>query len=568
MKAQLGFMLLLVLLLPCVSSGQEAPLVLPDWTASGNQYLNAQIAADTAANGWVANRVYVLNRNGIYYVNALFRVDAGRTLKIRSDYDGSKHYKPTIYLYPTGTGGNPQNPPGNFIDLRGNLYLKNIMLSGYFEPVDSNLNNLQGGLINIPAAGVGANMYIDSCILKSSNGNHIRTDGAPGTVKVTNTIIGDMGFLGRSNLGAGKGIDLRNVSVDTCIFQNCTFVNWQDRIIRHFQSTAPIKYLRFDHNTLVNGMSYHGMLSLGKVGNRAFITNNLFIDPFSLGNDTDATRQAEFTDSGEKDAFGNPRMTWVISAPNDTTRWWVNNNYYAISDSGQAFYNQFQSAGVTGEGTPLTYNINARLNAVGQDTTTTFRKITLTLTKTPTLMNVMNRWYRATNGGNKTKATTNFTQSATKGHWLYDYDRKLVEYYYDTLNCTYSTGSQAYTGAQGGYPVGDLNWFPSKKALWAADAVSDVPAASAPPAEYSLNQNYPNPFNPATTIMYTVPKVSNVRLELFDMLGRKVATLVNEMKQPGEYHVAFDASRLPSGIYIYRLSAPEQTISKKMTLLK
>ena len=317
MRVALCFCLLTVAL-TSVSFSQEAPLVLPDFTVSG-QYLNAQIAADTAG-GWVANRVYVLNRNGIYRVNATFRVTAGNTLRIRSDYDGTKHYKPTIYLVPTGTGGSPQNPPGNFIDLRGNLYLTNLLVSGYFEPVDSNLNNIQGGLINVPTAGVGANMYIDSCIVKTTNGNHIRTDGSPGVVKLTNTIMADMGFLGRSNLGAGKGIDVRNVAVDSLIVQNCTFVNWQDRIIRHYQSTAPIKFLKFDHNTLVNGMSYHGMLSLGAVGSRAIITNNLIVDGVSLGNDTDAVRQAEFTDSGEKDAFGNPRMTWVIANPNDRMR--------------------------------------------------------------------------------------------------------------------------------------------------------------------------------------------------------------------------------------------------------
>ena len=76
------------------------------------------------------------------------------------------------------------------------------------------------------------------------------------------------------------------------------------------------------------------------------------------------------------------------------------------------------------------------------------------------------------------------------------------------------------------------------------------------------NQNYPNPFNPTTTIKYSVPNIkdanfassTNTQLIVYDILGRKVATLINENKQPGNYEVRFNASNLPSGVYFYRLS--------------
>ena len=92
----------------------------------------------------------------------------------------------------------------------------------------------------------------------------------------------------------------------------------------------------FDHNTIVNGMSYHGMLSLGITGEKIQITNNLLVDPFALGSDTDATRQAEY-ESGEFDEYGGPRMSWIFSVPNDSTEWVVSNNYYTISTAGQGF---------------------------------------------------------------------------------------------------------------------------------------------------------------------------------------------------------------------------------------
>jgi len=85
---------------------------------------------------------------------------------------------------------------------------------------------------------------------------------------------------------------------------------------------------------------------------------------------------------------------------------------------------------------------------------------------------------------------------------------------------------------------------------------------------YKLEQNYPNPFNPSTRIVYQIAATSNVNLEVFDMLGRKVATLVNERKEAGEYSVNFNASGLSSGVYFYRLQTDKFTQTKKMILMK
>jgi hypothetical protein len=75
------------------------------------------------------------------------------------------------------------------------------------------------------------------------------------------------------------------------------------------------------------------------------------------------------------------------------------------------------------------------------------------------------------------------------------------------------------------------------------------------PKRFELYQNYPNPFNPVTHIKYAVPKPSQVRIEIYNILGQRVQTLLNEEKPPGYYVVEFDASSLASGFYIYRLSA-------------
>jgi hypothetical protein len=92
--------------------------------------------------------------------------------------------------------------------------------------------------------------------------------------------------------------------------------------------------------------------------------------------------------------------------------------------------------------------------------------------------------------------------------------------------------------------------------------------SSEKPSSFKLAQNYPNPFNPATTITYQLPTFSDVKLEVFDVLGRKVASLVNATQPAGTYSVNFNASHLASGIYFYRLQAGSFVETKKMMLVK
>jgi hypothetical protein len=87
-------------------------------------------------------------------------------------------------------------------------------------------------------------------------------------------------------------------------------------------------------------------------------------------------------------------------------------------------------------------------------------------------------------------------------------------------------------------------------------------------ANFTLLQNYPNPFNPTTTISYQVPRTSHVVVKLFDVLGSEISVLVNEIKQTGTHEITFDASELPSGLYLYRMNVNNQTFTKKMMLAK
>lgn len=88
------------------------------------------------------------------------------------------------------------------------------------------------------------------------------------------------------------------------------------------------------------------------------------------------------------------------------------------------------------------------------------------------------------------------------------------------------------------------------------------------PVRVALSQNYPNPFNPTTVISFQSPVSSLVSIRIFDVLGREVATLVNEEKPPGKYNVTWDASNMPSGVYLYRLTAGASVLARKMIVVK
>jgi len=86
--------------------------------------------------------------------------------------------------------------------------------------------------------------------------------------------------------------------------------------------------------------------------------------------------------------------------------------------------------------------------------------------------------------------------------------------------------------------------------------------------QYKLDQNYPNPFNPSTKISYSIKEEGLVTLKVYDVLGKEIATLVNENKPKGIYEAEFNALQLPSGMYIYKIQAGSFTDAKKMLLTK
>ena len=546
----------LILILSGFSFGQSVLQLDP------NTELISQIIADTTANnGILPDRVYELVGGANYLCQQTF-YPVGGTLRLRSSNDE----KARIYLYPTGTGSTPQQPPGYFIRLLGgDLEMSGIALTGYFEPIDSNLNNVQGGMLRTDEEG--SNITLTNCVFSNIAGQVLRCNTSAKTVKITDCIFTNLGALTTSNFGAGKGLDLRASSIDSLILINNTWTNYQDRVVRHYNfgdptaGTGNIGYTLIDHNTMYNGMGFHGLLSMGNIGSKITITNNLFKDAFALGEDsTDATRSFEWANTGEFYPNGNNRIVWIFSAPNDTSEWVVSNNYYAISDSGQAFFDDFTQYPIV-EGSPLSWHINSRL---GADSVNAFTKIDdPMLANTQALMTNLMRWYESPAGGDRTKNTpcTCFDPATD------DMDRRPLDFWINDLDASYSTSSTAYTGSQGGFPAGDLNWFPTKKAEW-EDWITDVSDPGTQPSKYVLNQNYPNPFNPSTKISFVLAKSGFTTLTVYNLLGQKVATLLAGDMSAGNHEIYFNASNLSTGIYFYRLDSGSYSAVHKMMLIK
>ena len=97
---------------------------------------------------------------------------------------------------------------------------------------------------------------------------------------------------------------------------------------------------------------------------------------------------------------------------------------------------------------------------------------------------------------------------------------------------------------------------------------SSVEVEGVTPTEFILKQNYPNPFNPSTKIGFTLPTESNVKISIYNLIGQKVAEVVNSKFSAGNHSVDFNAANISSGIYFYKLEAESFTSIKKMQLMK
>jgi len=591
----------------------------------GNSVLNVFIGSDTAgtgpqgAHGQVAwqnrNRVYVLLAGQKYAWSAACSLAvAHRSLYIRGE-NGKDYTIPStltsvkrpVLRSITGTLATAWfvlNADDQIFSMR------NVCWTAYDENINpTDLRNATGTFITC-GTNARPNVYLDSCIFTGGvtvlnyGGRSLlslTTDGK--VVRIQNCVIGDWGTLQKSNLGAGRAVDFRSVGVDTLDMSNNTIFNIIDRVVRYLGSPKPIFSVKFNHNTIHNCTSYNGFVSLGWVDSAGAgpfeIKNNLFVDNYAFGPDTDVNRQIEFTDNPDLDVNGQPACSWFICRKNNTTHvtpWVISNNYYNISDSGKAIRNFATPAH------PLLYNSSSperiltsdmvkQLNANGGNATTAFTKLTkLSFVNAAQFPSKFCRWYfspadsgyvpktlavdscKGAGEGKRKYATapmpyfillTQFTQPYNQfSQFPYDLRRMTVDSIYDWLDCSYSATVNLKNASSDGKIVGSTMW---KFGTVLTSVGND---GSSLPNKFSLDQNYPNPFNPSTKIEYTLQIASHVTLKVYNVLGQVVATLVSEKQDVGTHSATFEASQFTSGVYFYKINAGNYTATRKMMLIK
>jgi hypothetical protein len=376
-------------------------------------------------------------------------------------------------------------------------------------------------------------------------------------------------------------------NVDTLLVENCTQINAQGTMYR-FRSPYQFKRIIFNHNTFVD-CAGSVFMNNGSQSNVS-LTNNLFVNV-----NVQPYPGIHSIDQGEQDPDWLP-MGLVNVYPdsadvaNRTPRKFLVDNNLLYWD-------------------PYLSNVVDTVNQLKVNSISDWQSQMILMNSRTTAMFDDETDYPYLTEGKTYTERPNFTDPKDLlGKQLFNL-KKLAVAIVDTTSSDMlpdwrltNTGSGKYinpdwpipvdlsytnatlkTGATGGFPVGDINWFPAQKVTWLAQRTAEyaqiqtaldgaVPAAvkniNALPAEYTLHQNYPNPFNPSTTISFSLPYSAGASLRVFDMLGREVATLVNGYTTSGTHEIQFNATNLASGVYFYKLTSGNITKIEKMMLLK
>lgn len=518
--------------------------------------LEDTIHGDTTATGERnnPNRVYELVRGAIYFMNGPIQTNGWPLNLVGQEEDPANPVMPPMLARGIREDG---SSPGQIIQTQGDVTLKNLFIQYLTPTLNRPWNPMQLRSDSI-------RFVMDNCVMENGNGLCFKQHGIGMTAIITNCYYRNCINPGQG--WGGRGFEFSNNAVDTLILVNNTYFNSSGFF---FQGrTNLINHARIEHNSIINTVKWPFQWSYPT---NAIISNNLFYNCHSYGETTldvpgqdfdgqwfgivniDTLPDDVLLNFGGTEADRNVELknnVWFYSqAIADYQQTIVDTLADSLDFDGMIFLNDRTQAMFDDDvGYPLFVEENT-LNADPEFVTNDVA------TSADTMVAWMQGWRNGTAG------------------WSWNYDPDGDEF--GTLiwpfpeDLSYSTASAAYTAATGGFPAGDLNWFPDKLAQW--DINSDVEdlAAKKAPASFTLQQNYPNPFNPTTTINYTIQKNAKVELRVYNTLGREVASIVNAKQNAGSYKVNFAGNDLASGIYIASLMIDgKQASSIRMLLLK
>jgi FlgD Ig-like domain len=498
---------------------------------------NTLVNAVAAAN---PGDVFILERGENKYYYSTEMVDALVPVTIKSEGDGDL---PIFFQIANETGGY------NGTDIRAQA---DIIIQGIaFSAIRTAGDRFARTGTAIAAGRDSIRMVVEECTFVGYGGRTLQPNAEHGTLIVRNCVETGNGRVNRAD--NGRFMDIREKGLDTLIIQNNTLLNCADRWIRHMgEPLGTLGYVLVDHNTFMNGTGYRPNFQFRKV-RELYFTNNIIINPAMLGTTTSGVRldEIEYTD---------PLKVCVFTITREDTNevLVMQNNNVWIDPRITAILGDLDLAnGDSVENAPL-------FNKAFEDRIDdkAYFQEELPFVHSVTIDSILPEIEIYAGG------TLGYNHSAFQFR---------TDEYAIGLDMSYGTSATSYTAAAGGFPLGDLNWYPAKKQEWVNAGMPIVNSIenvnNQLPDRLSLKQNYPNPFNPNTFIEFSLPETGNVKLTIYNILGQKITTLVNKNVSAGNYRSEWNGRNsagytVPSGVYIYRLQTADKTEVRKMMLLK
>lgn len=580
------FSMLLLLVLPAFaqdmqyvhSKSGDTLVVKDDIEFGGTNTLRNLMQSDSLAP---ATRVYFLKSGGIYScVN-----NPATSSKYRTIIMGPTQNIKTGTIVPPIISGSYATGVSTYggMNVNKDLLIKNIDL----EIGNSAGNN--GGWAFFNFGGPNMRLQVDNCIMEHTWWTWV--GGPPGFESVILTNNYFVNLTGHTCRRNGGVVDFNGTTKrqDTLVVQNCTHVNIQG-ILYKFRYGFVVNRAIFNHNDFIDCSSFV-VMNNGDQTNLS-VTNNIFVNCQLQG----YCPVLSSADVGEVDADSlamglvNLRVDSTFTAGVQTHGVYVDKNLTYWDPSLSDIVSTLNAKPTNGRRDWVSQMIpmNARTTALFADKThypklnngTWFSKLPA-FKKTDVLFTTQLAVLKAysiaavdTSYGTPMKSWRQANNAEAQNYIFADWPIPIDLSY---------TDADLLTAGLGGFPVGDLGWFPTQYATWKAQEakelaqiqnvldtgkLTDVATSQELPQNFQLQQNYPNPFNPSTSITFALPHAANITLKVFDVLGREVATLVNGHMTAGAHEVRFDASHLSSGVYLYTLASGDFTQTKKMSLVK
>ena len=515
----------------------------------GLNTLTDAIQADIDAGFDINNRVYKLLRGQPYLVNVKI-TNTDFTLRIVGE-SGPIDVPPAIIQPAVDVSGSSPSP---LIEPFDDIELKNV-----YSTQTNNLGNTASLWMRV--SGDSITITVDNCWVEHNTFLTFRNNGEYNKYYFTNSIFSNISQQG--SLQNGRVLEDRGNLMQEVVIENCTFYNVNVGL--NVRSTQHHN-IEFNHNTVVQ--NFQSPLQVYQVVDFT-CTNNMMVNPHMRNNKWTTVEQDTLEgfmkpgtvdiDSISSDIFVETDRNWTISNNNYFQQQWLYDLYASLSNDTtdirvNYMMSSFDSEFLMSSPERNLYEAPTALDPGFTNYPDQVDSLTVLI-------------LRADFGAEGEKPSVWYGPEPIDENGVAQFD------WPPQFDFSYDTDSPCYTAGEGGFPLGDLNWFPEKKAEWESYLTSVEDNSVAQPVHFSLQQNYPNPFNPTTTIDFTLKSNSHVSLEIYNLLGQKVKTLLDKPMTAGKHSVNWNALgdnevQLSSGIFYYRLTSENISETKKMILMK